>query len=108
MARQEDLKVCEKCGWYDDKYGHANTCDPEGGALADKLIKLIGVPATKLGYGNGHVTFEFSENKSLTLGVHRERVRVDRLFWLPEDNEDGLSIEHITALVKALAQVSRG
>ncbi len=52
--RAADLYVCKRCGWHEhEATGGGFRCDPEAGAAADKLARLVGVPSTKLGYGGG-------------------------------------------------------
>ena len=64
-----DLPVCGKCGWYVLTYaGHR--CRPEAGAAAYALARAVGdVPATKLGWGDGRVTFEIDEDFSVGFDV---------------------------------------
>lgn len=99
-----DLKVCEKCGWYDHGPYRKNECDPELGAIADKLSKAVPVPSTKLGYGFGNLTFEFSKNQTLTVGVNEDGTfRIDKLFVLEDPNEAGM-----VAIINALRNVLAG
>lgn len=51
------------------------------------------VSSTKLGYGIHCVTFEFSEDRHLTLRVNRKgEFSIDRLFWLGRHDHHNASL----------------
>ena len=94
-----NLKVCEKCGWYE--HLGLDECDPVRGVVADKLAKAISVPSTKLGFGFGKLTFIFSDRLHLTLDVHRDGTfDVDSLWML-----DPLDTVQVIDLVSAIGQI---
>lgn len=101
MERHNGLDVCPKCGWYGG-YLHEELCSPKLGAVADKLSKRFpGVKSTKLGYGHGMLTFEFSEDLHLRFRVNEDGTfGVEDLFWIGQQ-----SAKTATALVQALLEM---
>lgn len=77
-------EVCEECGWHKNNHGHEDECSPKAGRAADALArKMKSIPSTKLGYGFGRLTFEFAEDRSITLQVHEDgSFSVDSFHWL--------------------------
>lgn len=79
-----DLSVCRMCGWH-WVMPHGD-CDPEAGKTADKLIevaKSMGIAATKFGYGQGRVAFDFCEDYTLVVRAHKHgRFEFDHLHML--------------------------
>lgn len=76
------LDVCPRCGWYLNKYGPHAECTDERqqlgedvGRLAHAVCASTGILATKLGYGDLKVTFNFSKDLNLQLEVARARGR---------------------------------
>lgn len=81
-----DLEVCKACGWH-RLLNHV--CYPAAGKAADDLILRVKemvpeVEATKLGYGDLRVTFEFFGDCSITLRVDSEGrdFQINHLHWL--------------------------
>lgn len=70
-AKIMGLALCERCGWYGDKYSHDTRCDPAAGRVGDALAAEFpeGNP-TKLGYGTSLVTFELDEDLHVSFEVH--------------------------------------
>lgn len=67
-----DLPVCKKCGWH-WVMPHSD-CDPEAGKTADKLIevaKAMGIEATKFGYGQKRVAFNFCEDYTVVVQAYK-------------------------------------
>lgn len=101
-----DLRVCSKCGWY-DSWAHKDYCDPKRGAVADALIAAVGLPATKLGYGDFMVTFYLDGKprgsyipSHVTLRVHANgRFELDKLWTLTRF--DAKDMAAVVAALKA-------
>lgn len=106
-----DLKVCPKCGWH-MLMNHEERCEPRAGKRASALAEALPeIPSTKLGYGDGMVTFEPAENASRDLQplhVHFEvsdRENEPRPFSLREVSLlDDLSQEEAASLVRAVVE----
>lgn len=96
-AAEVSLKICDKCGWYAG-YNHAERCDPAAGRAASRLIDAVpDVAAGQLGYGDGHVVFDLSDDFSVVFK------RGQRTFSLRDVHLlDNLSIDESAALVRAL------
>lgn len=58
---REPSPVCNACGWYDPAYAR-HSCDPEAGVNADRLAAAVCVSSTKLGYGDGRLSFEIDDD----------------------------------------------
>src|SRR5690242_20538099 len=99
-----DLKVCEKCGWYDG-FRHAEVCSPAQGRGARALAKLVKVQMKQLGYGHGKVTFEFHEDMFLHVDVAKNGLTftVRGLFCL-----GAFSKEDVAELINAMAATKIG
>lgn len=85
-AKADGLEICERCGWYNDKFSHASRCNPDAGRVGDALAAEFpaGNP-TKLGYGYGLVTFQLDDDLSVTFEVDRYgTVRLRDVFDLKE------------------------
>lgn len=87
--KRSDLTVCDKCGWYEHgRFSLPMECDPEKGAMVDRLAASISVPTTKLGYGTGNFAIKFGENFTLQMrptsriGIDGDCYSVQRLFML--------------------------
>jgi len=100
-AAEVSLKICDKCGWY-AIYGHAERCDPASGNTAQRLIDAVpDVAAGQLGYGDGHVVFDLSDDFSIVF--ERGPRRAPGAFSLHHVHLlDSLSIDESAALVRAL------
>lgn len=59
--KSDDLRVCGACGWYLPTFLE-HRCRPEEGAAADRLANSVDVPSTKLGYGDGRLTFSVDDD----------------------------------------------
>ncbi len=96
-AAEVSLKICDKCGWYDG-YLHATRCDPASGKAAARLIGAVpDVAAGQLGYGDGHVVFDLSDDFSVLFDCS------PRTFSLRSVHHLGrLSVDEAAALVRAL------
>lgn len=70
-AEAAGMKLCEKCGWYANKYTHTH-CSPAAGRVADALaMEALDANPTKLGYGEGSISFEISENVHVQFEIRR-------------------------------------
>lgn len=89
MTKSEDLEVCTKCGWYAHGPYRASACHPDRGAAADALAAQINLPSTKLGYGDGRLTFDLHEDLNITLEVDDRGFGIENVWILgcyaPED-----------------------
>ena len=102
MATAADMEVCGECGWYLSNLPDNHECKPREGRLATKLMKAVpSVKSTKLGYGDGNVTFAFDKNHAITFRIRRGRFNVESVFWL-----DDLTPERAQKLVEALAKLA--
>jgi hypothetical protein len=81
-------KVCKKCGWYMTNLPQNHECRLDLAADVAKLASLlsdagIDVPSTKLGYGDGNVTFTPNENVSITFRCDGHgRFSIDHVFFI--------------------------
>ena len=89
--KREDLKVCDKCGWYEhSKFDVPTVCRPDRGAMVDRLTQRISVPATKLGYETGYFAVKFEDEFTLRMRANTtgDQFRVDKLFLLRSLSHD--------------------
>lgn len=103
-----DLKVCDKCGWYEHGRHRADRCNPSAGKAVDSLMSAIPeVSATKLGYGDDNFVFtpdgpEAATTFNIRFSVQPRREEPFRLegVWLLNH----LSHEDAEDLVKTLVE----
>jgi hypothetical protein len=103
----DKMKVCGKCGWYLPNLPSNHACRPDLGADANKLAVLLGsldVSSTKLGYGDGNVTFKLSDRVSITFSCEGQgRFSIEHVFW-HQPIDMGVAkkiIESLTACARA-------
>ena len=96
-AAEVSLKICDACGWYAG-YNHAERCDPARGRAAAHLIESVpDVRSGQLGYGDGCIVFELSDNFSIVFE------RGPRAFSLRDVHLlKNLSVDESAALVRAI------
>lgn len=103
-ARDPQLPVCSKCGWYEHGPYRQGECDPQRGKRADALIaRLPGIPATKLGYGFGQLAFEPAPGDALfsvqfSVGAGRRPDFDLRDVWLCDDVSTDAAADLVTVL----------
>lgn len=74
---KNEMKVCPKCGWYDIDPSHREKCDPAAAAVADRIAaQLPDIKSTKLGWGDGVLTFEIGSELKVGLGLSGGRKRI--------------------------------
>lgn len=99
------LETCGKCGWSLSNLPQNHRCKPKAGKIADALAALMpGIHSTKLGYGDGNITFEISEHRSITLAIGDDGTfSVEKIFWINELDQAGAR-----RLVEKLAEAAGG
>lgn len=98
------LKICESCGWYDSQYAH-NNCRPDRGRAGAALAReLPDANPTKLGYGEGCVTFELDEDTHVSFEIGLDNsIRLREVFML-EDLSTAQAAEIVRAIRKVLGK----
>ncbi len=69
----KELPVCPQCGWH-WVIPHSD-CKPKAKPVADKLLRIaaaMGIDATRFGYGQGRVCFNFHENFRVKVRCHED------------------------------------
>ena len=96
-AAEVSLKICDKCGWYAG-YNHAERCDPARGRAAGRLIGSVpDVRSGQLGYGDGCIVFDLSDDFSIVLERGQRAFSLCSVHLL-----NNLSVDEAAALVRAL------
>ena len=107
-GRRDDgasLDVCDRCGWYAHGSYGSGKCRPSLGEAASRLQSAAeGICSTKLGYGDGRVSFCISEDFVVGLDVRaRAGAPCPRFSWRYVHAPDSLGHEDALDLVTTLA-----
>ena len=96
-------EICERCGWYASRFAH-NNCNPVAGRIANALAAQVPeIDSTKLGYGEGKLTFEIAEGLNVSFrirGIEPYAIAFEDLHCLGD-----LSIEQAARLVRAIKEI---
>lgn len=99
------LRVCA-CGWHVGTFDD-HRCDPEMTKVADRAIEAArerGIEATKLGYGDGKLTFELDERTNITTCPHASGTfSIEGVLML-----DDLTHNELIALLAAIKRIRQG
>lgn len=98
IADENRLEICKRCGWYASRYTH-NNCRPDRGRVAATLAReLPEAHPTKLGYGEGCVTFVLDEETSVRFEIgHDNSIKLREVYALQD-----LTINDAADIVRAL------
>lgn len=98
IAAEVSLKICEKCGWY-TLLNHAEKCNPKNGQVATRLIESVpDIRAGKLGYGDGHVIFDLTDDFHVVF----DNARCGKFQLQSVHLIDNLTVDESAALIKVL------
>lgn len=99
VAAKAALPICAECGWYAG-YNHAERCNPVAGRAAASLIAAVpDVASGQLGYGDGCVVFDLSDNCSVLFERDRRGFSLRCVHLL-----DNLSVGEAATLVRAIKE----